>query len=191
MGEHVLSAHRDGRSPWPTWLARSSTSGAVPACARAGSERQHRECTWLRGAPGDGGRDTGSVKVRDYVAVLDVGRALNPAAIEGQIHGGVAQGVGWALYEQVPYDETGQPLAATFIDYPLPTAQRVPKVEPVLVEVQAADGPFGAKGVGDPPVVAGAAAIANAVADATGVRISELPIKSERLFQALSAASAH
>jgi CO/xanthine dehydrogenase Mo-binding subunit len=97
---------------------------------------------------------------------------------------------GWALYEQVPYDETGQPLAASFIDYPLPPAQRVPNVEPVPGEVQAADGPFGGKGVGEPPVVAGAAAIGNAVADARRVRMSELPITSERLFRALAASSA-
>ena len=129
--------------------------------------------------------ETGSIGVRRYIAVQDVGRALNPAAIEGQIHGGVAQGVGWGLYEQLPYDDSGQPLATTFIDYAVPTAQRVPHVDAVLVEVQAADGPFGAKGVGEPPVIPGAAAVANAIADATGAYVTELPITSERLLRAL------
>ena len=83
-------------------------------------------------------------------------------------------------------DANGQPLAASFIDYALPTALRVPSIDPVLVEVPATDGPFGAKGVGEPPVVAGAAAIANAIAAATGARFTELPITKERLFRALS-----
>jgi CO/xanthine dehydrogenase Mo-binding subunit len=129
--------------------------------------------------------ETGRTRVTDYVAVQDVGRALNPAAVDGQIFGGVAQGVGWALYEGMPYDEHGQPLAASFADYAVPTADRVPNVKPVLVEIPSADGPFGAKGVGEPPVVPGAAVIANAIASATGVRITQLPATSERVFRAL------
>jgi CO/xanthine dehydrogenase Mo-binding subunit len=130
--------------------------------------------------------DTGQARVVDHVVVQDVGRALNPAAIEGQIQGAVAQGVGWALCERMAYDASGQPLSATLMDYALPAADQVPPVEAVIVELPSDSGPFGAKGVGEPPVIAAAAAIANAVADATGQRFTELPITSEAIAQALA-----
>jgi CO/xanthine dehydrogenase Mo-binding subunit len=132
--------------------------------------------------------ETGQCRVVDHVVVQDVGRALNPAAIEGQIQGAVAQGVGWALYERMAYDESGQSLSATLMDYVLPAANQVPPVQAVIVEVPSDSGPFGAKGVGEPPVIAAAAAIANAVADATGQRFTELPITGEAVAQALAAA---
>jgi CO/xanthine dehydrogenase Mo-binding subunit len=129
--------------------------------------------------------ETGAVRVLDHLVVQDVGRALNPAAIDGQIRGAVAQGVGWALYERLAYDEYGRLQSATLMDYTLPRVEQVPSIRSVLVEVPAALGPFGAKGVGEPPVIGAAAAIANAVADATGVRVTELPIRSEELAQRL------
>jgi CO/xanthine dehydrogenase Mo-binding subunit len=79
----------------------------------------------------------------------------------------------------MPYDSNGQPLAASFLDYTLPTAERVPRTTPILVELPAADGPFGAKGVGEPPVIGAPAAIANAVADAIGARLTTWPITSD------------
>jgi CO/xanthine dehydrogenase Mo-binding subunit len=132
--------------------------------------------------------DTGQVRVVDQIVVQDVGRALNPAAIEGQIAGAVAQGVGWALAERMAYDESGRLQSATLMDYALPKVYDVPEIEPQLVEVPAEQGPFGAKGVGEPPVVGAAAAIANAVADATGHRFTELPITAERVLGALNGA---
>jgi CO/xanthine dehydrogenase Mo-binding subunit len=129
--------------------------------------------------------ETGGVRVLRHLAVQDVGRAINPAAVEGQIHGGVAQGIGWALLERMPYDSQGQLLAATLMDYALPQSDQTPPVETVLVEVPSEHGPFGAKGVGEPPVVGVAAAVANAVAAATGVRLAALPITPEALFRAL------
>ncbi|HET7874670.1 MAG TPA: xanthine dehydrogenase family protein molybdopterin-binding subunit [Methylomirabilota bacterium] len=131
--------------------------------------------------------ETGRTRVLGHLVVQDVGRALNPAAIEGQIQGAVAQGVGWALLERMAYDETGQLLTGTLMDYALPQPDQVPPVEAVLVEVPSEAGPFGAKGVGEPPVIAAAAAIANAVADATGARFTELPITSEAVVRALGA----
>ena len=131
--------------------------------------------------------ETGAVRVVDHVVVQDVGRAINPAAIEGQIQGAVAQGVGWALYERMAYDERGQLRSATLMDYALPAADQVPSVQATLVEVPSDAGPFGARGVGEPPVIAAAAAIANAVADATGKRFTELPITSEAVRAALAA----
>ncbi len=130
-------------------------------------------------------RETGQVKILDHVVAQDVGFAINPAAVEGQMIGAAAQGVGWGLFEQVVYDEAGGLVTGTFADYALPRASSVPRVDPVIVEVPSDDGPFGAKGVGEPPVVAAAAAIANAVSDAIGVRMTALPISPERIVQAL------
>jgi CO/xanthine dehydrogenase Mo-binding subunit len=129
--------------------------------------------------------ETGRVDVLDQLVVQDVGRALNPAAIEGQIRGAVAQGVGGALLERMAYDDAGRLQSATLMDYALPSIEHVPAAEAVLVEIPSEWGPFGAKGVGEPPVVGAAAAIANAVADATGHRFTELPITSETVARAL------
>ncbi|HET7093020.1 MAG TPA: molybdopterin cofactor-binding domain-containing protein, partial [Thermomicrobiales bacterium] len=128
---------------------------------------------------------TGEAQVSRYVAVQDVGFAINPTFVEGQIHGGVAQGLGWALYEGMTYDPEGQLLSATLMDYALPKATMVPPIETVLVEVPSAHGAYGAKGVGEPPAIPGAAAVANAIRDAIGVRVEELPIKPEALARAL------
>jgi CO/xanthine dehydrogenase Mo-binding subunit len=128
---------------------------------------------------------TGEVQVLDYVAIQDVGCAINPAEVEGQIHGGVAQGIGWAMLEGFEYDENGQLLTSTLMDYALPHTQDVPNITPILIEVSSLQGPFGAKGVGEPPVVPVSAAIANAIKDAVGVHMSELPMTPERVFNAL------
>ncbi|MEI6044983.1 MAG: xanthine dehydrogenase family protein molybdopterin-binding subunit [Chloroflexota bacterium] len=130
-------------------------------------------------------RETGEVKVLGYVAVQDVGFAINPAEVAGQIHGGVTQGLGWALYEQMVYDETGTLLSGSLMDYTLQTAAMVPPIDVQLVEIPAPDGPFGAKGVGEPPIIPGAATIANAIFDAIGVRVTEVPATPERLLKAI------
>ncbi|HKF37885.1 MAG TPA: molybdopterin cofactor-binding domain-containing protein, partial [Ktedonobacteraceae bacterium] len=129
--------------------------------------------------------ETGEVRVLDYLAAQDVGRAINPAEVEGQIHGGVVQGIGWALLEGMAYDEAGQLLTSTLMDYALPHSQDAPTITPLLVEVPSALGPFGAKGVGEPPVVPVAAAIANAIRDAVGVRMRQIPMTPERIFASL------
>src|SRR5690606_16258841 len=100
---------------------------------------------------------TGEVKVVNYVAAQDVGFAINPAAVEGQIHGGAAQGIGWALYEGIHYNEDGSPDASSLLDYTLPRANMIPPIDVVLVEVASAEGPYGAKGVGEPPAIPGPA----------------------------------
>jgi len=123
--------------------------------------------------------------VLDYLAAQDVGFAINPGEVEGQISGGVTQGLGWALYEGYAYDENGQLLTSNFMDYALPHSEDVPYVTPLLVEIPSALGPFGAKGVGEPPVIPVGAAIANAVRDAVGARVTHLPITPERLFLAM------
>jgi CO/xanthine dehydrogenase Mo-binding subunit len=133
-------------------------------------------------------RDTGEIELLGYAIAQDVGRALNPALVEGQMRGGVAQSIGWALYEEMRHDEDGRLLSGSFLDYAVPRADRVPAIDTLIVEVPVPDGPFGAKGVGEAPVVAGPAAIANAIAAATGVRLYELPMTAPRVWAALSTA---
>jgi CO/xanthine dehydrogenase Mo-binding subunit len=129
--------------------------------------------------------ETGRVTVLDYIAVQDVGFALNPLLVHGQIHGAVAQGIGMALYEALQYDESGQLLTGSFTDYALPHADDVPPIETILVENPSPLGPFGARGIGEPPITAPAAAIANAIRDATGKRLTQLPLRPEIVWQAL------
>jgi CO/xanthine dehydrogenase Mo-binding subunit len=130
-------------------------------------------------------RETGEVELLGHVIVQDVGRALNPALVEGQLRGGAAQGMGWALFEELAHDESGQLVTGSFLDYAIPAADRVPEIETVIVEVPAPNGPFGAKGVGEAPVIAAPAAIVNAVAAATGMRLRELPLTPPRVWAAL------
>jgi CO/xanthine dehydrogenase Mo-binding subunit len=133
-------------------------------------------------------RETGAIHVHRLVLVQDVGLAINPLAVHGQMMGGATQGVGWALLEQMVHDENGQLLTGSWMDYAIPDAiQTASNIETVIVEVPSEDGPFGARGVGEPPVVATAAAIANAVGDATGIYPAELPMTAPRVFDALSA----
>ncbi len=130
-------------------------------------------------------RETGQVELLRHVIAQDVGRALNPALVEGQMRGGAVQGMGWALFEQLDHDEDGQLLTGSFFDYAIPVAERVPEIDTLVVEVPAPDGPFGAKGIGEAPVVAAAPAISNAVAAATGVRFHELPMTPARVWRTL------
>jgi CO/xanthine dehydrogenase Mo-binding subunit len=128
--------------------------------------------------------ETGEISVHRYVVAQDVGFAMNPTYIEGQIEGGVAQGLGQALSEEIVY-ENGRVLNANLTDYKMPTAKDVPRVESILVQHPSLVGPFGAKGVGEPPNIEPPAAVANAVASATGVRITDLPITAEKVALAL------
>ena len=130
--------------------------------------------------------DTGAVTVLGHVVAQDVGRALNPALVSGQMHGGAAQGLGWALLEELAYDEHGQPATGSFVEYAMPTAGGVPWIDTEIVEIPAPDGPLGAKGVGEAPVVGAPAAVANAIAAAThGVRMRRLPMTPERVWRAI------
>jgi CO/xanthine dehydrogenase Mo-binding subunit len=132
--------------------------------------------------------ETGAVTLLRHVIAQDVGRALNPALVEGQMRGGATQGLGWALFEELVHDEHGQLSTGTFVDYGIPTAFVTPPIDAEIVEVPAPQGPFGAKGVGEAPVVGTPAAVANAVAMATGgLRMRRLPMTAERVWRALAA----
>ncbi|MGI8861373.1 MAG: xanthine dehydrogenase family protein molybdopterin-binding subunit [Gaiellaceae bacterium] len=135
-------------------------------------------------------RETGEITLLAHVIAQDVGRALNPALVEGQMRGGAAQGIGWALYEELVHDEDGQLLTGSFLDYAIPLAERVPDIDTLIVEVPAPDGPFGAKGIGEAPVIAAAPAIANAVAAAVGIRLRELPMTAPRVWATLEESGA-
>lgn len=129
--------------------------------------------------------DTGYVKVLRYTAVQDVGKAIHPSYVEGQLQGGAVQGIGWALNEEYIYDDKGRLENAGFLDYRIPVASDVPMIDTVLVEVPAPNHPYGARGVGETPIVPPLAAIANAVQNATGVRMTSLPISPPRLLERL------
>lgn len=128
--------------------------------------------------------ETGEVTVLKFVIIQDVGRALNPALVEGQMRGGVVQGLGWALYESMTFDDQAQLLAGSFMDYAMPNAGKAPPIETIIVEVAAPDGPFGAKGIGEAPVCGSPAAIGNAIAAATGTRMRALPMTAPRIWAA-------
>ena len=129
---------------------------------------------------------TGAIRVRRVVSAHDVGRALNPLAAEGQIHGGIHMGLGYALAERLVV-ENGQVLTASFMDYAILRAEDMPELVVRLIESHEAEGPFGAKGLGESGVIPVSAAVANAVHDAVGVRFTELPITPARVRAALEA----
>jgi CO/xanthine dehydrogenase Mo-binding subunit len=131
--------------------------------------------------------ETGAVKVLRYTAIQDVGKAIHPSYVEGQIQGGAAQGIGWALNEEYIYDKKGKMDNAGFLDYRVPVASDMPMIEAVLVEVPNPRHPFGARGVGEVPIVPPMAAIGNAIRGATGLRMPDLPMSPPKVRAALDA----
>jgi len=128
--------------------------------------------------------DTGQVTVTNFVAAHDVGRAINPMATEGQIRGGITQGLGWTLMENMAY-ENGKLINPDFVDYIVPSALDVPEIKPILVEPIEPNGPYGAKGIGEPALNPTMAAITNAIYNATGIRIKKLPVSPEKILAGL------
>ncbi|MDD4767941.1 MAG: molybdopterin-dependent oxidoreductase, partial [Desulfotomaculaceae bacterium] len=125
------------------------------------------------------------IRVLKVAAVHDVGKAIHPVICEGQVEGGVAMGIGYALSEEIKYDEKGRQLENSFHKYMLATSDDMPEVDVMIVEANDPTGPFGAKGVGETGLVPTAAAIANAVYDAIGIRFTEIPMTVERVFKAM------
>jgi carbon-monoxide dehydrogenase large subunit len=135
--------------------------------------------------------ETGKVRVERYVAVDDCGPAINPLLIDGQVHGGVAQAIGQALYEQVVYDESGQLITGTFVDYALPTAGEIPSFETDRTETPSPTNTLGVKGVGEAGTIAGSATVTNAVLDALrpfGIDFINMPLTPMRIWQAIQEA---
>ena len=129
--------------------------------------------------------ETGKVQILRYTAVQDAGKAVHPSYVEGQMQGGVVQGIGWALNEEYVYSEQGTMANASFLDYRMPTSLDLPMIDTVIVEVPNPGHPFGVRGVGEVPIVPPPAAIANAIYRATGVRLRQLPMAPGRVLQAM------
>ncbi len=130
--------------------------------------------------------ETGLVDVVDFWAVHDVGRVLNPMLLQGQVHGGISMGLGWALSEDMLYDEQGNILNPGFLDYRMPGPKDMPRIHVDFVETNDPDGPLGAKGIGEPALNPVAAAVLNAIYNAIGVRFDRIPVTPERILEALA-----
>jgi len=130
-------------------------------------------------------KETGKVKICRYTAIQDAGKAIHPSYVEGQIQGGVAQGIGWALNEEYIFDDKGGMQNASLLDYRMPTSLDLPMIDTVIVEVTNPDHPFGVRGTGEVPIVPPAPAIANAIFNATGKRYYNLPMKPEVILKAI------
>ncbi len=134
----------------------------------------------------------GAIEILDYVVCHDCGTIVNPMIVEAQVIGGVAQGLGTALYEEIPYDENGQPLASTFLDYTMPGASEIPDVRVLHMQTPSPHTRFGIKGVGEGGAIAPPAAIVNAVNDALralNAKVTETPVTPERVLSAIEAAA--
>jgi len=129
--------------------------------------------------------ETGKVTILRYTALQDAGKAIHPSYVEGQIQGGAVQGIGWALNEEYFYNDEGQMANASFLDYRMPTSLDLPMIDTVIVEVANPGHPFGVRGVGEVCIVPPIAAIANAIYDAVGVRMSHLPMSPGNVLEAL------
>ena len=129
--------------------------------------------------------ETGKVDVLRYTAAQDAGKAIHPSYVEGQIQGGVVQGIGWALNEEYRFDQQGGMLNSSFLDYRMPISLDLPMIDTVIVEVANPAHPYGLRGVGEVPIVPPMAAISNAVYDAIGVRMDSLPMSPDKVLEAL------
>ncbi|HJN86265.1 MAG TPA: xanthine dehydrogenase family protein molybdopterin-binding subunit [Dehalococcoidia bacterium] len=129
--------------------------------------------------------ETGKTNILRYTAIQDVGKAVHPSFVEGQMQGGAAQGIGWALNEEYFFNDRGQMMNPSFLDYRMPTTLDLPWIDTVIVEVANAGHPYGVRGVGENAIVAPPAAVANAVSHATGVRMNSLPLSPGKILEAL------
>jgi len=132
--------------------------------------------------------ETGHTTVLRYTSIQDVGRAIHPSYVEGQIQGGAVQGIGWALNEEYVYDKNGKLDNASFLDYRVPVASDLPMIDAVMIEVPNPRHPYGVKGVGEVPIVPPMAAVSNAVRGAIGIRMPDLPISPPKIRAAIDAA---
>jgi CO/xanthine dehydrogenase Mo-binding subunit len=131
--------------------------------------------------------ETGKVEILRFTAVQDVGKAIHPSYVEGQVQGGAVQGIGWALNEEYYYNDEGQMVNSSFLDYRMPISLDLPMIDTVLVEVANPGHPFGVRGVGEVSLVPAMGAIANAIQDATGVRMTSMPMSPGRIMEEIEA----
>jgi CO/xanthine dehydrogenase Mo-binding subunit len=129
--------------------------------------------------------ETGKVQILRYTAIQDTGKAIHPSYVEGQIQGGVVQGIGWAMNEEYFYNDKGILVNASLLDYRMPTALDLPMIDAVMIENHYPNHPYGVRGVGEVPIVPPAAALEDAIYQATGVRIYDLPMNPPRVLASL------
>ena len=134
--------------------------------------------------------ETGFVSLKRYTIIQDVGRAISPDYVEGQMQGGAVQGIDWALNEEYIYDDKGCLQNLGFLDYRMPVASDVPMIDTVIVEVPNPNHPYGVRGVGEPPLVPAPGAVANAVENAIGKKMGSLPLSPPKILEALELARA-
>jgi CO/xanthine dehydrogenase Mo-binding subunit len=130
--------------------------------------------------------ETGKTSILRYTAIQDAGKAVHPSYVEGQMQGGAAQGIGWALNEEYFFDGADRMRNASFLDYRMPTALDLPMIETIIVEVPNPLHPYGVRGVGETPIVPPPATVANAIHAAVGIRATDLPISPPKLWKALA-----
>ena len=191
---HAVPAEGSARQFAPMSLAEIAGQAGKTGGPIAG----HAELNVQGAGPGFGAhivdvevdRQTGSIKILRYTAVQDVGRAIHPAYVEGQLQGGVVQGIGWALNEEYVYDADGILANPGFLDYRIPVASDLPFIDTVIVEVANPNHPYGVRGCGEVPIIAPLAAIANAVENALGIRFCDLPMAPPKVLQAIDEAAA-
>ena len=184
LSSSAVPEESDGSSPVASGLRPARTGGPISAEVQINAQGQ---------APGftthicdvEVDPETGHVTILRYTAIQDVGRAIHPSYVEGQMQGGVAQGIGWALNEEYVYDRDGRLENPGFLDYRVPVCSDLPMIDAILIEVPNPRHPFGARGVGEVPIVPPMAAVANAIADATGLRLRDLPMSPPKLRAAL------
>jgi CO/xanthine dehydrogenase Mo-binding subunit len=169
---------------------RAGTEPGLEATSYFGAERGST-ASGVHGMIVEVDAETATIDIRRYVVVHDCGRVINPLVLDGQIHGGVAQGIGNAFYEKLVYDENGQLLTASFMDYLLPTALDVPHIETAHLETPSPLNPLGVKGAGEAGAIPAGALLAQALEDALrmeGLEILEMPLGPNRLFELIRAA---
>jgi CO/xanthine dehydrogenase Mo-binding subunit len=129
--------------------------------------------------------ETGKVSILRYTTFLDAGTAAQPAYVEGQMQGAALQGIGWALNEEYYYNDEGTMTNSTFLDYRMPTSLDLPMIDTVIIEVPNPQHPYGLRGVGETPIIPPMAALANAIHDAKGIRMSELPMSPHAILRTI------
>ncbi len=185
LAEVASTCHRTGKRFIGVGRADITTRDVDPETGQGDAYASYVYSTQVAEVEVD--TETGEVRVLRVVAAHDVGRAINPQAVEGQIEGACSMGLGYALTEEIPLIR-GVMQVSTLAEYLIPTALDMPEIVPLIVEVPDPTGPFGAKGAGEPAAIPTAPAVINAIYDAVGVRITELPATPEKILRALKSA---
>ena len=184
--ELARAAENKGVMPWHMGTFHAETGKFD---VTAGRGRSFPDVTYgAHAAEVEVDEETGEVRILKYVACHDIGRAIDLQRAEGQIQGGAVQGIGYALAEEVPIED-GMCTSTLFADYLIPSSGDLPDVRAIALELHPGKGPFGARGIGEPPIGPPAAALASAIADAIGARVDQLPMTPERVLEAVRGAS--